>query len=474
MTERSATVAGSGPNGLAAAIELARHGFSVEVHEAAAVPGGGARSGELTLPGFVHDWGSAVHPMAVASPFFSRLGLHKHGLRWRWSPAELAHPLDDGTAVLLRRSVRDTANQLGRDCAAYRTLFEPIARNWRFLMRDVLVPLIHVPHHPLKLAQFGWRAFQPASLLARMAFREAPARALFAGLAAHSVLKLSAPISSAFGFMLGGAAHTGGWPIPVGGAQSITGALIEVLGLYGGRVVTGSAVNSLAEMNGTLKMLDVMPRECVRLAGAQMPSLFRHGLEAFKHGPGIYKVDWALSGPIPWRAPACLQAITVHLGGTLEEIEKSEADAAEGRAPNHPFVLLAQPSLFDSTRAPEGQHTAWAYCHVPNGWPGSALAQIEEQVERFAPGFRSCVLARSTHSAVEMQEWNSNLVGGDVSGGEGNLKQFTLRPTWRQYRTPMPGVYLCSSATPPGGGVHGMCGRNAASDALADYLAASR
>jgi phytoene dehydrogenase-like protein len=471
MSARTAIVVGSGPNGMAAAIVLARAGWNVEVWEAAAEAGGGARSAELTLPGFVHDLGSAVHPMAVASPFFSELPLSEHGLEWRWSPAELAHPLDDGTAVILRRSVDDTAVDLKTDAAAYRRLFVPLVRNWNPLLQDVLRPLLHIPRHPLVLSRFGVRAIYPISLLARYMFRGERARALMAGLGAHSILKLSAPLTSAFALMLGGAAHAVGWPIPVGGAQSITRALEGVLHSYGGRVITNQRVSRLEELDGAdLKMLDITPRQFLALAGDKLPAQFRHAMAKFQYGPGIFKVDYALREPIPWRAKECAQAITVHLGGTLEEIEASEKDAWEGRPPKRPFVLLAQPSLFDPTRAPAGGHTVWAYCHVPQGWSGSALDQIESQIERFAPGFRDCVLARRTHTTAQLEQFNSNLVGGDIGGGAGTVKQFVLRPTWRGYGTPLKGVYLCSSSTAPAGGVHGMCGANAAAVALRRIL----
>lgn len=468
MPNRSAIVVGSGPNGLAAAIELARSGLDVEVREGATQPGGGARSGELTLPGFVHDFGSAVHPWALISPFFSKLGLHAHGIRWRWSPVELAHPLDDGTAVLLHRSVRQTAAELGRDSAAYRNLFEPVVKNWRLLVHDVLVPPLHIPRHPFALARFGVPAVQPATFLANATLSGERAKALFMGLAAHSVGNLHAPLTAAFGLMLGGAAHVVGWPIPVGGAQAITTALTSVLHSYGGRLLTKTRVNTLDELQSAdLKLLDITPRQFAGMAGpSELPGSYRRALEAYRYGPGIYKVDWALSEPVPWRAKDCSKAITVHLGGSADEIAASELAAWEGRPPENPYVLFVQPSLFDPSRAPEGKHTAWAYCHVPNGWPGSALQQIEDQVERFAPGFRDCILERTTHSASEMQDWNPNLIGGDVAGGALTIKQFTLRPTWRYYSTPLKDVYLCSSSTPPGGGVHGLCGANAARAAL--------
>jgi phytoene dehydrogenase-like protein len=466
MSDRTAIVVGSGPNGMSAAIELARSGCHVEVREGSETPGGGARSAEITLPGFVHDLGSAVHPMAISSPFFSTLPLHAHGLEWRWSPFELAHPLDDG-AVLLHRSVDETAKHLGRDADTYRRLFGPIAHNWNALLSDVLQPLLHIPNHPLTLARFGLRAMAPTSELARFLFRGPRARALFAGICAHSILKLSAPITSAFGLMLGGAAHAVGWPIPVGGARSITQALHGVLQSYGGKLITNHPITNLEELdNADLKMLDLTPRQFLGLAGPRMPTAFRSAMRNYRYGPGIFKVDYALSHPIPWRSSECAQAITVHVCGTLEELEASERDAWERRPPVKPFVLLAQPSLFDPTRAPAGKHTAWAYCHVPQAWNGSALEQIENQIERFAPGFRDCILARRTHNPAQLQEWNPNLVGGDIGGGAATVKQFALRPTWRTYGTPLPGVYLCGSSTPPGGGVHGMCGFNAARMAL--------
>ncbi len=467
LVRNAAIVVGSGPNGLAAAIVLARAGFDVEVREAADLPGGGARTAELTLPGFHHDVCSAVHPLAIASPFFSTLGLHAHGLSWIWSPAALAHPLDDGSAVLLHRDIRTTAAQFGSDAAGWRRLFEPVVRDWKLLMEDVLRAPIHIPRHPLALARFGVRAVQPATLVARTMFRGERAKALWAGVAAHSILKLEAPLSAAFGFILGGSAHAVGWPIPEGGAQKITNALIGVLTSLGGRLVTGRRVGHLDELEGAdLKLLDVTPRQLIELGRGRLPSVFADNLRRFRYGPGVFKVDWALREPIPWRARECNQAITVHLGGTLGEIAASERAAWEGRPPEKPFVLLAQPTLFDQTRAPQGRHIAWAYCHVPNGWTAPVLEQIERQVERFAPGFRDCVLARSTHNPAEMQALNHNLVGGDINCGAPTISQFLFRPTARTYGTPLPGVYLCSSSTPPGGGVHGMCGYNAARLAL--------
>lgn len=460
---------GSGPNGLAAAIALARAGCDVEVHETGVMPGGGARSAEITLPGFLHDLGSAVHPMAVSSPFFAELPLAVHGLEWIYSPAPLAHPLDDGTAVLLDRSVTDTAAQLGPDAGRYRRFFRPLAENWGTLTAEILRPLVRMSHHPLLVGRFGLCALQPATLLAKGAFRDKRARALFAGLAAHSTLKLEAPLSSAFAFILGAAGHAAGWPIARHGSQAITDALCAILRGYGGQIIAKSHVKSLDSLSAPeLILCDMMPKNFVSLAGERLPVPFRELLARYKHAPGVFKVDWALREPIPWRAKDCFRAATVHLGGSLEEIASSERAAWHGDPPHNPFIILAQPSLFDPTRAPAGRHTAWAYCHVPNGWRGSALNAIEEQVERFAPGFQECILARAVHSTADMEHWNANLVGGDISGGAPTLKQFVLRPTWRRYGTPLDGVYLCSSATPPGGGVHGMCGYWAAQYALRD------
>jgi phytoene dehydrogenase-like protein len=463
-----AAVIGSGPNGLAAAISLAQAGLEVEVREAAAIPGGGVRSGELTLPGFIHDFGSTVYGLAEASPFFCDLRLDLYGARWIHPSAPLAHPLDDGTAIVLERDVAATAANLGSDAAAYRELFLPLVENWAALMSEVLRPILHVPRHPFVLGKFGLRAFQPATLLARTAFTGVRARALFAGLAAHSILKLEAPLTSAFGCMMGASAHAVGWPIAAGGAQTITNALLSAFTRCGGRLITSSRVNTLDELNAPeLTLCDVSPKQFLRIAAKQLDGRpFADLLRHYKYGPGAFKMDWALREPIPWRAKECLRAATVHLGGTFEEIAASERAPWRGEGPSKPFVLLVQPSLFDPTRAPAGQHTAWAYCHVPNGWPYPAEQQIEDQIERFAPGFRECILARSCLSPRDLEHANANLVGGDVNCGSANLSQFVFRPTWRQYGTPLKGVYLCSSATPPGGGVHGMCGYNAAQMAL--------
>jgi phytoene dehydrogenase-like protein len=464
LVSSTATIVGAGPNGLAAAIVLAQAGLSVNVREAAPVPGGATRSGKVTLPGFVHDLGSAVHPMAVASPFFSSLPLSEAGLTWIYPTAELAHPLEDGTAVTLERDIAATASQLGPDAAAYRTLYEPLLASWEGLRHDLLKP-IGWPRHPFSLARFGLLGLRSAAGLATSRFQGIRARALFAGLAAHSFLPLESPLSASFGLVLGVAGHAVGWPIPRGGAHSIANALITCLQQAGGTVTTNAPVVSLRGL-GRPVLLDITPRQLLAFSGDDFPASFRRQLERYRYGPGVFKVDWALSQPIPWRASDCLRAGTVHLGGTLEEIAASEAAPTRGASSNRPFVLLSQPTLFDPTRAPEGKHVAWAYCHVPNGWPGSALQAIEAQVERFAPGFRECILGRAVFSPGAMQTWNANLVGGDISGGSLEGSQLFFRPTRRQYATPLPGVYLCSSSTPPGSGVHGMCGYWAAKMAL--------
>jgi phytoene dehydrogenase-like protein len=441
----------------------------VEVREATSVAGGATRSAELTLPGFVHDLGSAVHPLAVASPFFSTLPLGAAGLQWIWPSAELAHPLDDGTAIMLERDVQDTASQLGDDAAAYRRLYAPLAAEWDGLRHDLL-KAIGWPRHPLAMARFGLLGLRSARAVADSHFRDARARALFAGLAAHSFLSLEAPVSAAFGLVLGVAAHAVGWPIPKGGAQSIADALVRCLHQAGGTVTTNARVLSLRLLgHPDLTLLDITPRQFLRLGGEDIRPPFRRQLERYRYGPGVFKVDWALSQPIPWRASDCLRAGTVHLGGSFDEIAASERAPERGAMCHRPFVLLSQPTLFDPSRAPAGKHVAWAYCHVPNAWSGSALEAIESQVERFAPGFRECILARAVFNTEAMQTWNENLVGGDINGGAVSGLQFFLRPTWRQYATPIDGVYLCSSSTPPGGGVHGMCGYWAAQHALKRY-----
>ncbi|HEX9444035.1 MAG TPA: NAD(P)/FAD-dependent oxidoreductase [Candidatus Binatia bacterium] len=461
-------VIGSGPNGLAAAIVLAEAGLSVVVFEAEPTSGGGARSAELTLPGFVHDVCSAVHPLALASPFFRRLALEERGLRWIQPPLPLAHPLDDGSAVCLERSLVQTSENLGEDAAAYGKLLGPVTRNWDILLGHFLAPP-RFPSDPPKLLAFGARALRSARGLAESSFRGARARALFAGLAAHSMLPLESPLSAGFGLVLGAAAHAVGWPIPAGGSQKIADALAAVLKSRGGEIVTGTRIEALGQLpNARAVVCDLTPRQLVQIAGDRLPRRFRQKLERYRYGMGVFKIDWALDGPIPWKNEACGRAGTVHLGGALEEIALSERAAWEGRPCERPFVLLTQPSLFDPARAPAGKHTVWTYCHVPNGSPEDMSEKITGQIERFAPGFRARVLARRLQPPAEMERHNANLVGGDINGGAATPGQFFLRPTRRLYATPAKGLYLCSASTPPGGGVHGMCGYFAAQRVLRD------
>ena len=460
---------GSGPNGLTAAIVLARAGLRTTVFEAEATLGGGTRSAELTLPGFLHDVCSAVHPMAISSPAFALFPLKEHGLEWIQPPFPLAHPMDDGSAVILERSVDRTAERLGADGAAYRKRVAWLVERWPEVLPEILRPLQRVPSSPMLLARFGWLALWPAAATARRVFRREEARALFAGLAAHSVLPLEALGSAAFGWVLGIAAHAGGWPAPSGGSQQIANALAAYFKTLGGSIHTSTRIGSLDELDrAALILCDVTPRQFIEMAGKRLPSGFAHRLKSYRYGPGVFKVDWALRAPIPWKARECAQAGTVHLGGTLDEIAASERSPRHGAAVERPFVLLAQPSLFDSSRAPQGRHTAWAYCHVPNGSAIDMTERIEKQVERFAPGFLATILARHAFSPADLEQHNSNLVGGDITGGAQDLKQLLFRPTRMLYRTPLEGVYLCSSSTPPGGGVHGMCGFHAAETALRD------
>jgi phytoene dehydrogenase-like protein len=462
-TIRRACVIGAGPNGLAAAVTLAKAGLRVDVFEAEAQAGGAARTMELTLPGFLHDFGSAVHPLAVGSPFFSSLSLESHGLEWIHSPAALAHPFDDGSAIALERDLGNVESALGEDGKAWRKLMGPFADHWTELAAEVLRPVPSFPRHPFLLAKFGLRALPSARSLARSLFRDDRTKALFAGLAAHSVLSLDEPMSAAAGVLLGAALHSVGWPIPRGGAQSITRALCGFLADLGTTVTTSTRVENLAALpNYDLTLCDVSPRQLLRLAGVRLSESYRHKLAGYKYGPGVFKVDYALRQPIPWKAPECLRAATVHLGGSFEEIATSEAAMSSGNHADRPFVLLAQPSLFDPTRAPEGRHTVWAYCHVPNGSSFDMLSRLEGQIERFAPGFRDCVLARRALSPSSLEEMDANLIGGDVGGGAMDLRQILFRPTWRQYATSARDIYLCSASTPPGGGVHGMCGYHAA------------
>jgi phytoene dehydrogenase-like protein len=464
---RKACVIGAGPNGLAAAIVVARSGLQVDVFEAEPQPGGAVRTLELTLPGFLHDFGSAVHPLAVGSPFFSSLPLSSHGLEWIHSPCPLAHPFDDGTAVTLERDLGEAESTLGRDGKTWRKLMRPFAERWPELSAEVLSPIHMFSRHLLLLARFGLVAFPSANLLSQLLFREQRTKALFAGLAAHSFLSLDDPLSAGFGILLGIAAHAVGWPIPRKGAQSITNALCSHLAALGAQVQASTRVENLTELSGyDVTLCDVSPRQLVRIAGGKLSSAFAGRLSKYRYGPGVFKVDYALRSPIPWKAVDCSRAATVHLGGSAGEIAASEATMSQGGHSDRPFVLLAQPSLFDPTRAPESKHTAWAYCHVPNGSEVDMSKILENQIERFAPGFRECVLARRTFTGSALERMDANLIGGDISGGSMDIRQFLLRPTWRHYGTSAKNIYLCSSSTPPGGGVHGMCGYHGATLAL--------
>ncbi len=469
----TATIIGAGPNGLSAAITLQAAGIATTVVEAGDSAGGAARTAEITLPGFQHDLGSSVYPMGAGSPFFNSLPLARHGLRWIEPPAPLAHPLADGTAVMLEHDLLATAANLGgsNDAAAYRSLLKPFVDDWPSLCREILGPLVHLPRSPLLLARFGIYAMLPAATLARSAFKGERARALFAGMAAHSVLPLTHTVSSAVGLVLAAAGHTTGWPIAEGGAQSLADALVRHLEILGGTILLNHTVTSLAEVDGSDAILcDISPRQLHKIAGERMPAAFDRQLTGYKYGPGAYKVDWALSEPIPWTAKDCMRAATVHVGGSLEEMIASEAapwkPGALDEPVRNPFVLLVQPSLFDFSRAPVGKHTAWGYCHVRHGSTASALDAIEAQVERFAPGFRDCILARRLTSPAQFEAWNANLIGGDLSGGAMTPGQMVFRPTPSLYRTALQKVFLCSSSTPPGGGVHGMCGHLAAKTAM--------
>lgn len=466
MTTYDAIVVGSGPNGLAVAITLAQAGRSVLVVEAQSHAGGGAQSSELTLPGFTHDLFSAVYPMALESEFFRNLPLEKYGLEWIHSPNVLAHPLDGERAVLLNRSVDKTAAVLGKDEESYRRRIGGLLRHWDYFKSEFLRP-VRFPKHPLRLAKFGLPALLPAKILAQIAFKEPATRALFAGVAAHSALPLEAAGSSAFGLTLMLAGHHVGWPIPRGGAGAISQALMSHLRFLGGEIRMGIPVHNLAQLPPSRTVfLDLTPRQVVAVAGEKLGSWFSARLCRYRYGPGVFKVDWALNGPIPWKTREVGSAVTVHLGGTLQEISLSERKAWRNGVAERPFVLLAQPSLFDSTRAPSGKHTAWAYCHVPNGATVDITSRIEAQVERFAPGFRDLILARSVLSPSELERRNANLVGGDINGGAVNLSQLFLRPTARLYSTSSRQLFICSSSTPPGGGVHGLCGYHAALEAL--------
>ena len=480
MALRTANIVGSGPNGLAAAITLAQRGVAVTVFERNKRIGGACSTAEITLPGFHHDLGSSCYPLGVASPFFSTLPLAQYGLRWIEPEVPLAHPRPDGRAVLLKHDLNATAAQFAirgdeHDARAWRLLLASSVRDFPALVADFTQPLLRIPSNPVAMATFGTAAFWPAAMLAKLVFRHDDARVLFAGCAGHSVLPLSHIVSAAVAVVLAAAGHTKGWPVIAGGAQSLSDALAAYLRELGGTIVTEHPVTALRELPpADVTLFDTSAQSLRTIAGDALSPAFRTRLAHFRRGPGIFKIDYALSGPIPWADPACLRAATVHVGGSLEEMARSEHDAFVGRLPpaadDKPFLILVQPSVCDPSRAPEGRHTAWAYCHVPAGSTADRTAAIEAQIERFAPGFRDVVLARGTWNSEDLAAWNPNLLGGDVSGGSMTLGGMLARPTLRTYRTSNPRLYLCSSSTPPGGGVHGMSGHNAAVAALKDHL----
>jgi phytoene dehydrogenase-like protein len=464
-----AVVVGSGPNGLAAGLTLAAAGLDVEVLEARERPGGGIRSSELTLPGLVHDDCSAAHPLALDTPFSRRFDLAAHGLQWRWSEVEYAHPLDGGAGAAAVRSPVGTAEGLGPGGSRWNTLFGPLAARFDAFAEDALQPVLHRPAHPLALARFGLPAAAPAALLAR-ALPAPGARALFAGLAAHAFRPLSSPMSSAIALVLGAAAHARGWPVAQGGSQAIADAMLAALREHGGRVSTGVEVRSLAELGeAEIVMLDLAPAAAARICGERLPARVARGLRRFRHGPGAHKVDFAVEGGVPWSYEPCRRAGTVHLGGSLDEIAAAERQVAAGRMPERPFVLVCQQSLADPSRANGERQPLYAYAHVPAGYDGDATAALEAQIERFAPGFRERVLARHVRGPAALEATNANYVGGDIITGANDPLQTLFRPrvTLNPYALGIPGVYLCSAATPPGAGAHGMCGWNAAQSALA-------
>ena len=471
-----AVVVGAGPNGLAAAIRLAQMGLSTLLLEANEEPGGACRTEELTVSGFWHDVGSAVHPLAVASPFFSSLPLQEKGLRWLHPEVPLAHPINADVAVALKRSLSETAAALGRDAVSYIRLFKPLTAAYSDLLEEFLQPILHIPRYPFRAARFGAQAILSARRLVRNQFREEATRALLGGLSAHSFLSLSSPGSAAFALLLGMLGHAVGWPLPYGGARSLTEALVKHLVSLGGKIQTGTAVTSLKQLpRARVILLDITPRQFVRLAEDRLPPGYLRRLTRFKYGPGVVKIDYALDRPLPWIHEICHRSGTIHIGGTFEAIAEAEAEVARGKCPEWPFLLVCQPTLFDPTRAPAGMQIAWVYCHVPNGSTFDMTARIERQIDRFAPGFRAHIIARRTSLPGDLERQNPNLIGGAITGGANNLWHMIARPILSPvpYRTPLQGTFLCSSSTPPGGGVHGMCGLHAANAALR-FLAEKR
>jgi phytoene dehydrogenase-like protein len=470
-TEYDAIVVGSGPNGLAAAITLRQEGLSVLLIEGKEVIGGGLTSAEFTLPGFIHDVCSAIHPLALGSPFFDTLPLADYGLTYLQPELAAAHPFDDGTAAVLASTVEETAKLLGTDEQTYLDIFKPVVRDWPLIAADVLAPL-HFPKHPIAMAQFGLKALTSASYFAKR-FKTKEAKGLWGGMAAHAIQPLSNLSTSAIALVLMTAGHLKGWPIPQGGSKEIANSLASYFISLGGRIQTGQFIKSLSELPSAKTFLfDVTPKQLLQIAGHKFSPLYKWQLERYRYGMGVFKIDWALDGPIPFTSEQTRKAGTVHIGNTIEEIALSEKLTWKGQHSEKPYVLLAQQSLFDDTRAPEGKHTAWAYCHVPNGSTKDMTAVIEQQVERFAPGFKDLILGRHTMNTSQVEAYNPNYIGGDINGGVIDLAQLFTRPALRSspYRTSAKGLYICSSSTPPGGGVHGMCGYHAARQALNDIF----
>ena len=469
--EYDAVVVGAGPNGLAAAIRIAEHGLSTLVLEQNVDIGGACRTAELTLPGFWHDLGSAVHPLAFGSPFFSSLPLERYGLHWLHPPIPMAHPISGTKIAFLHRSIHDTATALGEDAETYIRLLEPIVADWQSLLEEILQPIIHLPKHPIKLAQFGRLGLLSIEQFVRGRFSGENSRALLAGLAAHSFLPFKALGSTAFALLLGMLGHAVGWPIPRGGARAITQALAQHLLALGGKIETDVSIKSYRQLPTSRAVLyDITPRQLAKIEDGRILIGYRKKLERFNYGSAVFKIDYALDEPVPWVHEGCRRAGTVHLGGTFDEIAQAEYQVASGNQPDRPFLLVSQPTLWDSTRAPAGLHVLWVYGHVPFGSSRDLTESIEKQIDRFAPGFSKHVLARRVSSPADLERQNANLIGGTINGGANHLWQLVARPTLSSapYRTPIKGVYLCSSSTPPGGGVHGMCGFHAANVALAD------
>ncbi len=471
MKKYDAAIIGSGPNGLSAGVILAKAGLSVVIIEAKEQIGGGTRTSELTLPGFRHDVCSAIHPLGAASPLFQTLPLDRFGLKWIYPPRALVHPFDDGSAVFITNSIEETASNLNSDAEAYKNLMMPLVENTSLLLRDILSPL-SFPSHPFRLIDFGLDAIQPSAVFAKRKFSGMKARSLFAGLSAHSILPLNKLFTTAFGLILAMTAHKPGWPLPEGGSQNISGSLADYFISLGGEIITSQPVNSLKDIpECRIKVFDLTPKQILDIMGDDLPSGYKKKLGRYRYGPGVFKIDYALSEPVPFTAEESKTTAAIHLGGSIDEITRAEEMVWNGTIPDKSFVIFVQPSIFDKSRVPEGKHTAWAYCHVPNGSDTDMTKAIENQIERFAPGFRDVILAKNTMNTADLENYNSNYIGGDINGGMQDWKQLFTRPvlSLSPYSMPLKGFYICSSSTPPGGGVHGMCGYNAAKKILEDY-----